>query len=192
MLFFPDQHLGRNTGAKMGYDPDSDMIVWDPHKPMGGNSEADIRRAKFILWKGHCSVHQRFTVEQVDKARSEHPGVKILVHPECPIEVVEKSDLNGSTEFIINTVRNAEPGSKWAIGTEINLVNRLAKENPDKLVFCLDSVICPCATMYRVHPSFLLFALDKIVEGDPINIIQVPQKTKDFAKIALDRMLTLV
>jgi quinolinate synthase len=192
VLFFPDQHLGRNTGAKMGYDPDTDMVVWDPHKPMGGNMEDDLRRAKFILWKGHCSVHQRFTVEQVEKARAEHPGIKILVHPECPIEVVRLSDLYGSTEFIIKTVEAAEPGSKWAIGTEVNLVNRLAKENADKTVFCLDAMICPCATMYRIHPSFLLYALDKIVEGNPINIVEVPQKTKDFAKVALDRMLTLV
>ena len=192
VLFFPDQHLGRNTGFNMGYDPDRDMIVWDPHQPLGGNTEADVRRATFILWMGHCSVHQRFTVEQVEEARAQHPGIKILVHPECPIEVVEKSDLSGSTEFIIKTVEAAEAGSKWAIGTEVNLVNRLAKENPDKTVFCLEPMICPCATMYRIHPSFLLYALDRIVEGNPINIIEVPQKTKDFAKIALDRMLTLV
>lgn len=192
VLFFPDQHLGRNTGAKMGYDPERDMVVWDPHKPLGGNSEEQISTATFILWKGHCSVHQRFTVEQVEAAKSKHPNIKILVHPECPIEVVRLSDLNGSTEFIINTVNAAEPGSAWAIGTEINLVNRLAKENPDKTVFCLDPMICPCATMYRIHPSFLLYVLDKLVAGEPINVIEVPQKTKDFAKVALDRMLTLV
>ncbi len=192
VLFFPDQHLGRNTGAKMGYDPEKDMVVWDPHKPLGGNSEEDIKNATFILWKGHCSVHQRFTVEQVEAAKTQHLGIKILVHPECPIEVVQLSDLNGSTEFIIDAVNAAEPGTSWAIGTEINLVNRLAKENPDKTVFCLDPMICPCATMYRIHPSFLLFVLDKLIDGEPINIIEVPQKTKDFAKVALDRMLTLV
>ncbi len=192
VLFFPDQHLGRNTGAKMGYDPDTDMVVWDPHKPLGGNTEQDIVRSTFILWKGHCSVHQRFTVEQVEKARRDHPGIKVLVHPECPIEVVRLSDLDGSTEFIINTVRAAGPDTSWAIGTEINLVNRLARENPDKTVFCLDPMICPCATMYRVHPSFLLYALDRIVAGEPVNIVEVPPKTKDFAKVALDRMLTLV
>jgi quinolinate synthase len=192
VLFFPDQHLGRNTGAKMGYDPERDMVVWDPHKPLGGNSEERLKEATFILWKGHCSVHQRFTVEQVESAKAEYPGIRILVHPECPIEVVRLSDLNGSTEFIINTVNAADPGSSWAIGTEINLVKRLAKENLDKTVFCLDPMICPCATMYRIHPSFLLYVLDKLIEGDPVNIVEVPQKTKDFAKVALDRMLTLV
>ena len=176
----------------MGYDPEVHMILWDPHKPLGGNQEEDIAGAKFILWKGHCSVHGRFTVEQVEKAREEYPGINILVHPECPIEVVRIADYNGSTEFIIKTVEAADAGTQWAIGTEINLVNRLAKENPEKKVFCLDPMICPCATMYRIHPSFLVFVLDKIIEGNPINIAEVPQKTKDFAKVALDRMLTLV
>jgi quinolinate synthase len=176
----------------MGYDPYKDMIVWDPHKPLGGNTPEDIQRATFILWKGHCSVHTRFTTEQVEKARREYPGIRVLVHPECPIEVVRMSDLYGSTEFIIKTVEGADPGSKWAIGTEVNLVNRLAKENTDKTVFCLDPMICPCATMYRIHPSFLLLTLDKILEGQPVNIVEVPPKTKDFAKVALDRMLTLV
>lgn len=192
VLFFPDQHLGRNTGAKMGYDPEKDMVVWDPHLPLGGNTEEQLRNATFILWKGHCSVHQRFTVEQVNSAREAHPNLKVIVHPECPIEVVRLSDFNGSTEFIINTVTAAEPGSAWAVGTEINLVNRLAKENPDKTIFCLDPLICPCSTMYRIHPSFLLYALDKLMEGNPVNIVSVPEDVKANARIALDRMLALV
>jgi quinolinate synthase len=192
VLFFPDQHLGRNTGAKLGYDPDKDMVVWDPFKPLGGNSEEDLKRATFILWKGHCSVHGRFTVEQVDMARAEHPDVKVIVHPECAIEVVRKSDFNGSTEFIIKTVESAPPGTTWAIGTEVNLVSRLAKENPDKTIVCLDPMICPCSTMYRIHPSFLCWALENLVKGTPVNVIEVPPKVQHFAKVALDRMLTIV
>lgn len=192
LLFFPDQHLGRNTGIKLGFDPNKDMIVWDPFQPLGGNSEDDLKRAKFILWKGHCSVHARFTVEQVQKARNNYPNINIIVHPECSMEVVGMADYVGSTEYIINTVSSASEGTSWAVGTEINLVQRLAKENPDKTIFCLDPQICPCSTMYRIHPSFLLWALDHLVEGKPVNIIEVPPKTKAFAKAALDRMLTLV
>jgi quinolinate synthase len=192
VLFFPDQHLGRNTGVKLGYDPDRDMCLWDPFKPLGGNTPEALNSAKFYLWKGHCSVHQRFTVEQVEAARREHAGIRVLVHPECPLEVVRAADDNGSTEYIIKTVTAAEPGSKWAIGTEINLVNRLAKELPDLTVFCLDPMICPCSTMYRIHPSFLTWSLERIVAGDPTNIIEVPAKVKHFAKVALDRMLTIV
>lgn len=191
VLFFPDQHLGRNTGVKLGYDPAKDMIVWDPFKPLGGNSEEDIRRATFILWKGHCSVHQRFTVEQVEKARREYPGVKVLVHPECPLDVVKASDYNGSTEYIIRTVQSAEPGTAWAIGTEINLVSRLAKENPDKTVFCLDPQICPCSTMYRIHPSFLLWTLENLVNGTVVNEVKVPERIRYWARQALDTMLSL-
>src|SRR6185312_2834152 len=146
VLFFPDQHLGRNTGVKLGFDPDSEMVVWDPFKPLGGNTPEAVRAAKFILWKGHCSVHKRFTVEQIEQARVEYPGVRVLVHPECPLAVVQAADLNGSTEFIIKAVEESEPGSVWAIGTEINLVNRLAKEHPDRTIFCLDPEICPCST----------------------------------------------
>jgi quinolinate synthase len=190
VLFFPDQHLGRNTGVQLGYDP-NEMIVWDPFKPLGGNSAEAVRNAKFLLWKGHCSVHQRFTVEQVEKAREEHAGIQILVHPECPLEVVEAADLFGSTEFILKTVTNASAGSKWAIGTEINLVKRLAKENPDKFIMCLDPQICPCSTMYRIHPSFLAWTLDKLVAGEVVNEIVVPEKTKAFALKALEQMLKL-
>lgn len=192
IIFFPDQHLGRNTAVRLGFDPGSDMILWDPHKPNGGNSSEQIERSKFILWKGHCSVHQRFTVEQIEKARREHPDVKIIVHPECPIEVCNRSDFMGSTEYIIKTIQAGAPGSVWAVGTEVNLVSRLARECNDKTVFCLDPMICPCATMYRIHPSFLLWSLDNIVAGTPANIIEVPAKVKYFAKMALDRMLTIV
>jgi len=191
VLFFPDQHLGRNTGVRLGYDPDADMCVWNPFQPLGGNDPETIRRAKFLLWKGHCSVHQRFTVEQVRKARTEHPGVNVLVHPECPLEVVRESDLNGSTEFIIKTVEAAPAGSVWAVGTEINLVQRLAKEHPDKTVFCLDPQICPCSTMYRIHPSFLCWALENLAEGRVVNEVRVPEKIRDYAKVALARMLTV-
>lgn len=192
LIFFPDQHLGRNTGVKLGYHPEAEMCVWDPFKPLGGNDVETLRRSKFILWKGHCSVHQRFTVEQVNSARAQNPDVKILVHPECTMEVVNLSDSVGSTEFIIKTVEASPAGTAWAIGTEINLVSRLAKEQKDKKISCLDPMICPCSTMYRIHPSFLCWSLENIVSGEPANIVTVPPKTKDFARIALDRMLSLV
>jgi len=191
VLFFPDQHLGRNTGVKLGYDPEKDMIVWDPFLPLGGNTPERIREATFILWKGHCSVHKRFTVEQIEEARLSHPGVNVLVHPECPIDVVRAADYNGSTEYIIKMVEEAPSGSTWAIGTEINLVSRLAKEHPDKTIFCLDPQICPCSTMYRIHPSFLAWTLDNLAKGNVVNQIIVPPKVKHFARLALDRMLTV-
>lgn len=191
VLFFPDQHLGRNTGVKLGFDPDTEMVVWDPFKPMGGNTPEQLRAAKFILWKGHCSVHKRFTVEQIEKARVDHPGVQVLVHPECELDVVKTADFNGSTEYIIKTIEAAPAGSTWAVGTEINLVSRLAKEHPDKTVFCLDPQICPCSTMYRIHPSFLCWVLERLVEGEVVNQVQVPEKVKEFARLSLDRMLTV-
>jgi quinolinate synthase len=191
VLFFPDQHLGRNTGVRLGYDPDSDMVLWDPFKPLGGNTEEALMRAKFILWKGHCSVHKRFTVEQIEKARSEYPAVKVLVHPECELEVLLASDYNGSTEYIIKTVEASAAGSIWAIGTEINLVARLAKENPDKTIFCLDPQICPCSTMYRIHPTFLCWALESLLKGEVVNEVVVQDNVKEFAKVAIDRMLML-
>jgi quinolinate synthase len=191
VLFFPDQHLGRNTGVKLGYDPEADMVVWDPFKPLGGNSEEALHRAKFILWKGHCSVHKRFTVAQIEEARARVPGVRVIVHPECEMEVVRASDENGSTEAIIRAVTQSPAGSRWAVGTEINLVSRLAKENPDKTVFCLDHQICPCATMYRIHPSFLLWALENLVAGHVVNEVVVPPEIKRSARVALDRMLTV-
>jgi quinolinate synthase len=191
VLFFPDQHLGRNTGYKLGYDPETEMTVWDPFKPLGGNSPEQLAKAKFILWKGHCSVHKRFTLEQIEQARAAHPEVHVLVHPECELDVVLAADLNGSTEYIIRTVENAESGSTWAIGTEINLVNRLAKEHPDKTIFCLDAQICPCSTMYRIHPSFLLWSLDHLVRGEPVNQVKVPEKVRTSALVALQRMLNV-
>ncbi len=189
VLFFPDQHLGRNTGVKLGFDPETQMCVWDPFKPLGGNTPEMLRSAKFILWKGHCSVHQRFTVAQIEEARRSHPRVNVLVHPECPLEVVRAGDLNGSTEYIIREIETAPPGSTWAVGTEINLVNRLAQEHPDKTIFCLDPQICPCSTMYRIHPSFLCWALENLATGTVVNEVVVPAKIKHFALLALQRML---
>jgi len=190
VLFFPDQHLGRNTGVKLGYDP-ADMIVWDPFKPLGGNTPEAIKAATFILWKGHCSVHKRFSVAQIEKARLEYPGIRVIVHPECELEVVMASDENGSTEYILQAVNNAPTGSKIAIGTEINLVKRLAKTNPDKTVVCLDPQICPCSTMYRIHPSFLLWVMENLVEGRKVNVVKVPEEIAMWARISLQRMLDL-
>jgi quinolinate synthase len=189
VLFFPDQHLGRNTGVKLGYDPDEDMCVWDPFQPLGGNTPEKIRKATFILWKGHCSVHKRFTVEQIKEARSKYSNVNVLVHPECPLDVVNASDFNGSTEYIIKKVEESPSGSVWAIGTEINLVSRLAREHPDKTIFCLDPQICPCSTMYRIHPTFLCWVLENLVAGNVVNEVKVPEKTKHFARLALEQML---
>ena len=191
VLFFPDQHLGRNTAATMGYDVERDMVVWDPFLPNGGNSTERLREARFILWKGHCSVHKRFTVDQIAEARLRHPGLTVIVHPECEREVVQASDLYGSTEYIIQKVSSAQPGSAWAVGTEINLVNRLAKEFPDRTVFCLDSEICPCATMYRIHPSFLCWVLEELVAGRLVNQILVPEPTATLARKALAQMLAI-
>ncbi len=190
ILFLPDQHLGRNTASRMGVS-DDEMIVWDPFKSLGGNSEEDINKSKIILWKGHCSVHTRFTLEQIKKARHKHNDVKVIVHPECTPDVVDNADLYGSTEFIINQVSNSKPGTTWAIGTEINLVNRLAKENQDKNIFCLDSIVCPCATMYRIHPAYLLWVLEGLVEQNPTNVVQVAPDKKKNARKALDLMLSL-
>lgn len=188
VIFFPDQHLGRNTGLKLDISADQ-MLVWNPFKPMGGHEEEKIRDARVILWQGHCSVHTRFNVRQIEKARLEHPDINIIVHPECTMDVVEASDLDGSTEFIIDKINKAPAGSKWAVGTEISLVNRLSQENPDKLIFCLDSIVCPCSTMYRTHPAYLLWSLEKLLEGEVINQITVDEETAKYAKLALDRML---
>lgn len=191
VLFFPDQHLGRNTGFTLGYDPAADMVVWDPFKPLGGNTPEDLRRATFILWKGHCSVHQRFTVAQIEAARASHPNVRVIVHPECPLNVVLASDEHGSTEFILRAAHDAPAGACLAIGTEINLVKRLAAENPDKTIFCLDPQICPCSTMYRIHPTFLLWTLENLVAGTVVNQIRVPEDIATPARAALQTMLTI-
>jgi quinolinate synthase len=190
LMFFPDQHLGRNTGAKFGI-PLEKMVLWNPFLELGGNSEEDLRSAKVILWRGHCSVHGRFKDWHVDKVRTDVPGIQVLVHPECPREVVEKSDLNGSTSFIINTVKNAPAGSKWAIGTEVNLVNRLIKQFPDKHIQLLAPDLCMCATMYRIAPQNLAWALDNLVAGKVVNEIVVDEETKHFATVALERMLAI-
>ena len=191
VLFLPDQHLGRNTGIKMGIDLD-DMIVWNPFKELGGNSEEDLVNAKVILWQGHCSVHTRFTVSQIEQAREKYPDVNVVVHPECTMDVVAAADYNGSTEFIKAMIADAPPGSVWAIGTEISMVNRLAAQHPDILVFCLDSVICPCSTMYRIHPAYVSWTLDGLNEGVVVNRIQVDENTAAEARVALDRMLSVV
>ncbi len=190
ILFLPDQHLGRNTALKLGIDV-NDMIVWDPFKPLGGHSEETIQKSKIILWKGHCSVHTRFTVDQIERARIEYPDVHVVVHPECTKEVVESADSNGSTEYIKKVIEESQPGTVWAVGTEINLVNRLADENRDKTVFCLDSVVCPCATMYRIHPAYLAWIFEGLEKGEVINQIRVDEDTSREAKIALDRMLSV-
>lgn len=190
VLFFPDQHLGRNTALRMGVALD-EMVVWDPWALNGGTTPEQLQRAKVILWKGHCSVHGRFTVEQIQKARAEYPGIRVVVHPECPQDVVDAADEFGSTEKIIQIVEAAPSGTRFAIGTEINLVNRLAREHPDKPIFCLDPVVCPCSTMYRIHPAYLRWVLDNLLDGRVKNEIIVPEQIKHWAHVALDRMLAL-
>jgi quinolinate synthase len=192
-LFFPDQHLGRNTGLKLGIGLE-EMPLWDYRRPygdLGGNTLEQLERSRIILWKGHCSVHQRFSVEQIERARQEYPGIRVVVHPECRMEVVQAADCDGSTEFIVRQVAESPPGSRWAVGTEINLVHRLAVENPDKLVFCLDPVVCPCSTMYRVHPAYLCWVVEQLAEGRVVNQVQVDEETARHAKVALERMLAV-
>jgi len=194
VIFFPDQHLGRNTAVKLGM-PLTETAVWDytlPAGSLGGNTVEQLQRARVILWKGHCAVHQRFTVEQIRAARLKHPDIQVIVHPECPLEVVQEADSDGSTEFIARTIAEAPAGSKWTVGTEINLVTRLARENPDKLVLCLDPVVCPCPTMHSIHPAYLCWVLEKLVQGQVVNRVQVDAETARYAKIALDRMLAAV
>lgn len=189
VLFFPDQHLGRNTALAMGVSLDQ-MPVWNPYKPAGGAEDPSVYAdAKMILWKGFCSVHQRFTVDQIERARKAYPGVKVIVHPECSMDVVNAADGTGSTAYIVKEIANAPTGSAVAVGTEINLVNRLAAQYPDKTVFCLDPVVCPCSTMYRIHPAYLAWALENIEQGNIVNRITVDEDTARDAKIALQRML---
>jgi quinolinate synthase len=191
VLFLPDQHLGRNTAVlQMGYSLD-DCVVWDPHKPNGGLTVEQLRDAKMILWRGHCSVHGRFSAEVVDELRATIPGVQILVHPECTHEVVTKADLVGSTEFIIKTIEAAPAGSSWAIGTELNLVQRLADAHPDKNIVFLDRTVCYCSTMNRIDLPHLVWALENLVAGTVVNQIQVDPETEKWAQVALQRMLDL-
>jgi quinolinate synthase len=194
VLFFPDQHLGRNTGAAMGVPLDR-MLLWNYNKSfgsMGGLSMEEVERAQILLWQGHCSVHQRFTVDQIAAARAKFPGVNVVVHPECRYETVQAADMNGSTEFIARVIAEGAPGSVWAVGTEINLVSRLAHENPDRTVFCLDPVVCPCSTMYRIHPAYLAWTVEELAAGRVVNQVSVDDETAHYAKIALERMLTVV
>lgn len=188
VLFFPDQHLGRNTGSAMGISRD-EMPLWTPRRPRGGLTSEQLTQARVLLWNGFCSVHKRFTVAQIAQARAQHPGIRIVVHPECPIEVVEAADAAGSTDFIAREVEAAPPGAVIGIGTEINLVNRLAAQHPDKTVFCLDPVVCPCSTMYRIHPAYLCWVLERLVAGDVVNQVSVPSDIAADAKVALERML---
>ena len=188
VLFFPDQHLGRNTAKAMGIPLDQ-MPMWNPRKPLGGNTTASLQAAKVILWHGFCSVHKRFTVDQITLARAQYPGVHVIVHPECPMEVVDAADQAGSTDFIKKAIEAAPSGSIFAIGTEINLVQRLAADHPDKTIFCLDPVVCPCSTMYRIHPGYLAWVLESLERGETPNRITVPEFTAIPARIALQRML---
>lgn len=188
VLFFPDQHLGRNTATEMGI-PTDQMIVWSPAKTLGGNTEDSIRNAKMILWNGFCSVHHRFKVSQIEKARQKDPNVRVLVHPECTLDVVQAADASGSTDFICKQVAAAAPGTSFAIGTEINLVSRLARQHPDLTISCLDPVVCPCSTMYRIHPAYLAWVLESLVKGEVPNQIHVDPEVAKGAHIALQRML---
>jgi quinolinate synthase len=190
VLFLPDEHLGRNTGFRMGIPLDK-MIVWDPYQEFGGNSPEAIRAARIILWKGYCSVHQRFTPQHVARVRREHPGIRVIVHPECRFEVAQAADQIGSTEGIIKAVAAAPAGSEWAIGTEIHLVNRLGKELADRKVMSLDPSICVCTTMFRITPVHLLWALENLAAGNVVNRISVDERTRHYARVALDRMLSL-
>jgi quinolinate synthase len=190
VLFLPDEHLGRNTAFRMGLPLDQ-MIVWDPYLEFGGNSPEAIRNARVILWKGYCSVHQRFTPQHVARVRREHPGIQVIVHPECRFEVTQAADQIGSTEGIIKAITASPAGTQWAVGTEIHLVNRLSKELPDHKVMSLDSSVCVCTTMFRITPQHLLWALDNLVAGNVVNRISVDERTRHFARVALDRMLSL-
>jgi quinolinate synthase len=191
VLFFPDEHLGRNTALRYGI-AEEQMAVWNPKDPLASDDIVEeIERAKIILWKGYCSTHMRFSVQQIEKARAEYPGIKVLVHPECRREVVDAADLYGSTEFIIQQIERAPAGSQWAVGTEINLVHRLAKEHPEQLIFCLDPIVCPCSTMYRIHPAYLAWVLEALVRGEVINQVSVDEETAHWARVALERMLAL-
>jgi quinolinate synthase len=189
-LFIPDEHLGRNTAYRLGV-PLEKMAVWDPCQEGGGLTEEQIRQARVILWKGHCSVHQRFLPEHVEQARRKYPGIRVIAHPECRWEVCEAADEVGSTEAIIRRVVQSPPGSQWAVGTEIHLVNRLAQENPDRLVITLDDCGCLCSTMYRISPQHLCWTLENLLAGHVVNAVRVDPETKRWASVALDRMLEI-
>ena len=191
VFFFPDQHLGRNTALTMGIE-ESQMPVWDPYAlELGGNTEAGLENSRVILWKGHCSVHQMFTAQHVQTFRKQHPGIQILVHPECPREVNDLADVSGSTGKIIETVRNSPAGTKWAIGTELHFVNRLKAEHPEQEIHFLSPVVCMCATMYRIDLPHLCWTLENLRDGQVVNKIEVDQETATWSLIALERMLAV-
>ncbi|HEX6962626.1 MAG TPA: quinolinate synthase NadA [Lacipirellula sp.] len=189
VMFFPDQHLGRNTALAMGI-PIEQMPLWDPYADdLGGNAEEQIKSSRVILWKGHCSVHQMFQPAHVHQFREQHPGIKILVHPECPREVFDLADESGSTGKIIKTVEAAPPGTKWAIGTELHLVNRLKQQHPEQEIYFLSPVVCMCATMYRIDLAHLAWSLENLAAGTPVNVIEVDEETAKWSLLALERML---
>jgi quinolinate synthase len=191
ILFLPDQHLGRNTAVlSLGLTLD-DCVLWNPWKPNGGLTDDQIKNSKVILWRGHCSVHGRFSIQNINDVRQQVPGIKVLVHPECQHEVVSNADVVGSTEMIIKTVKESAPGSKWAIGTELNLVSRLANENLDKQVLFLDKTVCYCSTMNRIDLPHLVWAMESLVGGRLVNQIKVESEIAKYAKVALERMLAL-
>jgi len=192
LLFFPDQHLGRNTALQMGITNEQ-MPVWDPYADeFGGNSSDGLQRSRVVLWKGHCSVHQMFQATHVQQLRDQHPGIKILVHPECPREVNDLADVSGSTGTIIRTVEESPPGTKWAIGTELHLVNRLKHEHPEQEIHFLSPVVCMCATMYRIDLAHLCWSLENLAAGTPVNTIEVDADTSKWSLVALERMLKVV
>ena len=190
ILFFPDQHLGRNTAYAMGYPLDQ-MVVWDPRQDLGGNDEQKLRAADFVLWKGHCSVHALFRPEHVDEVRQKYPNMKVIVHPECKWEVVQKADMAGSTAYIVKQVEAAPPGSEWAIGTEVHLVNRLKNQHPDQKIIVLSDCQCLCTTMYRIDLPHLCWVLENLVQSVVVNEIKVDAHTRRWALVALDRMLSI-
>lgn len=191
VFFFPDQHLGRNTSLGMGIE-EPEMPVWDPYEmDLGGNTEEQIENSRVILWKGHCSVHQMFRAEHVHTFRKQHPGIKILVHPECPREVNDLADVSGSTGKIIDTVQNSPAGTKWAIGTELHLVNRLKAEHPEQEIHFLSPVVCMCATMYRIDLPHLCWTLENLRDGAHVNKIEVDEETTKWSLVALERMLAV-
>ena len=190
VLFFPDQHLGRNTAIDMGHD-ESEMLVWNPHTDLGGHEDHEVKQATFLLWRGWCSVHQRFRPEHAAAFRAEHPNGEVIVHPECAHDIVEIADRVGSTERILEWVEAAPPGSALGIGTEIHMVQRMAREHPDKTIVSLDPLVCPCSTMFRIDAPHLAWCLERLVEGRVVNQIKVDPRTAEWARVALQRMLDI-
>lgn len=190
VIFLPDQHLGRNTAFSMGYGLDR-MVLWDPRQELGGNDAQALEQADFILWKGHCSVHQLFRPEHVEQVRAKYPQIKVIVHPECQWEVAQKADVVGSTSFIIKQIEAAPPGSQWAVGTEVHLVSRLAREHPEQKIIVLSDCQCLCTTMFRIDLPHLCWALENLVQGKVVNEIRVDPQTRKWAVLSLDRMLQI-